>query len=263
MIGLYTILKSVRSTDFRFLTADCEKSVSLGDDKMVQVALDRTAEISPPRILKQDLVRLLLLDVFAGEVESGDRLIEASLAERFGVSRTPIREALFTLSAIGIVELRPNCGAVMRPFGLQQVREIYEIREVLEADACRRACGRIAPMDLKEQIESFEALAEQKNKNGAWSQAEWAADKRLHFTIAAHCANTRLAEVIAMHNELIQIVRETVGNQRRWQEVAVYEHLAILKPLYQNKTEAAAQAMRDHIHAACAAALDVLKRHLD
>lgn len=229
---------------------------------MAQATLD-TAAAAPPKILKQDLVRLLLLDVFSGQLKSGDRLIEASLAERFGVSRTPIREALFTLSAIGIVELRPNCGALMRPFGLQQVREIYEVREVLEADACRRACGRIAPVDLQDQIDTFQAMADQKNKNAAWSQAEWAADKRLHSTIAAHCANKRLAEVIALHNELIQIVRETVGNQRRWQEAAVQEHLAILKPLLQNKPTAAAQAMKDHIQAACTAALEVLKRHLD
>lgn len=211
------------------------------------------------RILKQDLIRTLLLEMFRGELRSGDRLIEVALAKRFDVSRTPVREALMGLSAIGLVELRPNCGAVMRPFGLEQIREIYDVREILEGEACRRACGKIAPAVLEEIRLAFENLRNQARHDKDWSHAEWVVDCRLHETIVQHSGNKRLAEEVATYGELIQIVRETVGNARRMQEQAIGEHLEIVDALLRNKPEAAATAMRRHIHSAANCALESLR----
>lgn len=211
------------------------------------------------RILKQDLMRTLLLEMFRGELRSGDRLIEVALAKRFAVSRTPIREALMGLSAIGLVELRPNCGAVMRPFGLEQIREIYDVREILESEACRRACGRIAPAVLQEIKAEFENLRDRPRHDKEWSHAEWVVDCRLHETIVQHSGNKRLAEEVATYGELIQIVRETVGNARRMQEQAIGEHLEIVDALLRNKPEAAAEAMRRHIRSAASCALESMR----
>jgi len=211
------------------------------------------------RILKQDLMRTLLLEMFRGELRSGDRLIEVAIAKRFKVSRTPVREALMGLSAIGLVELRPNCGALMRPFGLEQIREIYDIREILESESCRRACGRIAPAVLQEIKAEFESLRDQSRHDKEWSHAEWVVDCRLHETIVQHSGNKRLAEEVATYGELIQIVRETVGNARRMQEQAIGEHLEIMEALLRNKPEAAADAMRRHIRSAATCALESMR----
>lgn len=220
-----------------------------------------TAKAASTAALKTSLLRSLLLDMFAGRIKSGDRLVEEPLAERYGVSRTPVREALFHLSAIGLVALRPNCGAVMLPLGLRQIRDIYEVREILEVEACRRACGGIAPVLLKDLSSEFESLAAQRRHDGNWTAGEWAADCRLHETVAQHCGNPRLAHELARYAELIQIVRETVGGARQHVD-AVYQHLKILRPLLKNDPDAAADAMRDHIKRATKVALDALRRHL-
>lgn len=214
---------------------------------------------SQAKVLKEDIIRSLLLEMFRGELRSGDRLVETALAKRFNVSRTPVREALMVLSAIGLVELRPNCGAVMRTFGLEQIREIYDVREILEGEACRRACGRIAPAELQEMKLEFERLASEPRHDRQWSYEEWVVDSRLHETIVRHSGNNRLAEEVATYGTLIQIVRETVGNARRMQEQAIGEHLDILDALLRNRPDSAADAMRRHIRSAARAAMESLE----
>ncbi len=213
-------------------------------------------------ILKPDLVRQMLLSVFAGDWRTGDRLLEVELAERFGVSRTPVREALQELAAIGIIELRPNCGAVMRTFGSRQVREIYQVREILEVEATRMACGRLEPNKLDLLQRRFEVLLETRLRDAAWAEKEWTADRNLHDMIAAACGNERLSGEIDRYGKLVQVIRETVGNQRDAQAAATADHIEILKALIANRPTAAAEAMRRHLRGAADAAVLALEPNL-
>src|SRR5690606_4193138 len=77
---------------------------------------------------KRVVVRGLLAGLLRGEWEGGARLTEAEAVAKFGVSRTPVREALLELQGLGFVELRRNCGAVFLPFGPDELREIYAVR---------------------------------------------------------------------------------------------------------------------------------------
>lgn len=219
------------------------------------------AVISEP-IYKPDLVRRLLLAFFSGEWQAGTRLPEVDLAARFGVSRTPVREALQELSAIGFVELRPNCGAVARSCGPQEVREIYEVREILESEAARRACGGIEPRKLAALTADFQQLQSESRRDEAWSRREWAADRQLHECISEGCGNRRLAGELARYGQLIQAIRETVGNVRQAQVAAIGEHLAILKALRTDHPERAATAMREHIQSASRHAVEALGARL-
>ncbi len=221
-------------------------------------AVKTLAVISEP-VYKPDLVRRLLHAFFSGEWRAGDRLPEVELAERFGVSRTPVREALQELAAIGLLELRPNCGAVARDCGPQEVREIYEMRELLEGDATRRACGGIEPRKLDALSADFDHLLQAGRRDAAWSAREWEADRHLHELIAAACDNRRLAAEIARYSQLIQVIREVVGNQREAQVAAIGEHLAILKALRAGKPDQAAEAMRRHIRSAAGHAITTLQ----
>ena len=219
------------------------------------------AIISEP-IYKPDLVRRLLLAFFSGEWAEGDRLPEVELARRFGVSRTPVREALQELANAGLIELRPNCGAVARACGPQEIRELYEVRAILEAAAVRLACGRIEPRKLDELATTFRQLLADSRRDAEWSRREWAADQLLHELIAQGCGNQRLAAELARHNQLLQAVREAVGNLREAQVAAVREHLAILKALRAENAEQAEEAMRRHIRSAAAHAIDALTQRL-
>src|SRR5262249_9563731 len=94
------------------------------------------------------IVQSLLSDVIGGRLRAGDHLVTQGLADRFGVSHTPVREALMTLAGLGLVELQPNRGAVVRRVSADEVREVCQVRRALECEAVRRACGRIDPVAL-------------------------------------------------------------------------------------------------------------------
>src|SRR6516164_9875301 len=88
---------------------------------------------------RQTITASLLADVFQGRLRAGEHLVTQELAERFGVSHTPIREALIALAGIGIIDLVPNRGAIVRRVTAHEVREVYHVRRVLECEATRSA----------------------------------------------------------------------------------------------------------------------------
>ncbi len=212
---------------------------------------------SPARV---KVTRGILTGVFAGRLDSGRRLVETELAELFGVSRTPVRESLGELAGVGLVALKPNCGAVIREFGPAQVREIYQVRGVLEAEATRMVCGRLAAGLLDGLSDEFLDQLNSPSNGQAWARRVWQADCRLHETIAANCGNFRLAEEIRRYGNFVQAIRETVGNRDRAQEAAIREHLEILKSIKADKPEAAAAAMRNHIDIAGEAAVTAMEK---
>src|SRR3954454_17732051 len=95
------------------------------------------------RALVDKLAAQLQARVLSGEFPSGTRLRQETLAEEFGVSRTPVREALRKLQATGLVELQPNRGALVRGLSLREIRDAYEVRAELEALAAELAAERI------------------------------------------------------------------------------------------------------------------------
>ena len=97
---------------------------------------------------RQAIVQSLLTEVFEGRLRAGQHLVTQDLADRFGVSHTPIREALIALAGIGIIDLLPNRGAVVRRVTARDVREICQVRRVLECEAARNACGRADAAEL-------------------------------------------------------------------------------------------------------------------
>ncbi len=218
----------------------------------------RVQRVQPEPIFRLDLVRRLLREMFEGRWTGGDRLVETELAARFGVSRTPVREALSELAAVGLIEMRPNCGAVMRPFGPSQIEELYEVRGVLESHATQQACDRVDPREITHLLATCEALLADKARDAEWSRRAWAVDRALHELLAAGSGNRRLAEEIARYGRFAQVIREVVGNRSHAQEEAVRQHLDILRAVAARQPQTAAEAMRRHLQAAALAALDVL-----
>src|SRR6478609_9477011 len=102
----------------------------------------------------------MLTEVFAGRMRAGQHLVTQDLAARFGVSHTPIREALIALAGIGIIDLLPNRGAVVRRVTARDVREICQVRRVLECEATRNACGRTDNAELEAMAVNFRGLIE-------------------------------------------------------------------------------------------------------
>lgn len=95
--------------------------------------------------------------ILAGELPAGRRLGEVALAERLGVSRTPVREALSRLAAEGLVELTPRRGARVASFSAEELESIFAVRAALEPLGAARAAERATPAD----VEGLQALAEE------------------------------------------------------------------------------------------------------
>jgi DNA-binding GntR family transcriptional regulator len=203
---------------------------------------------------RQAIVQELLAGVFRGHHRAGEHLGTEQLARRFGVSHTPIREALVALAGIGIIDLLPNRGAVVRRVGAQDVREVCQVRRILECAATRSACGRIAPAELNILAAELRRLLAVKSpgRNGFIQDAR-AIDSRLHDLIASSCGNAFLANELGRLKILFRAFRDVAwehdgarNDYRRLAEEA-REHLAIVEALLAGDGRKAARAMSRHI----------------
>lgn len=203
---------------------------------------------------RKTIVESLIADVFQGRLRAGKHLVTQELSERFGVSHTPIREALISLAGMGIIDLQPNRGAVVRRVSKRDVKEVCAVRRALECAATRGACGRIQPIELHGLVAELEDLTQTPAQDGAkFTQKARELDNRLHDTIAASCGNSFLANEINRLKILFRAFRdvswdrfEVAADGHRLAEEA-HEHLAIVKALAQDDGKSAARAMSRHI----------------
>jgi DNA-binding GntR family transcriptional regulator len=203
---------------------------------------------------RRAIVQSLLTEVFHGRLRAGQHLVAQELAERLGVSQTPIREALIELAGIGIIDLLPNRGAVVRKVTTKDVREICEVRRVLECEAARRACGRIELAVLHGLADELRRLMTVSSQSAAEFIAEArAVDSRLHDLIASSCDNAFLANELSRLKLLFRAFRDVAwerdearNDYHRIAEEA-HEHLAIVEGLLAGDARAAALAMARHI----------------
>jgi DNA-binding GntR family transcriptional regulator len=204
--------------------------------------------------LRQRIVESLLADVFRGQLTAGRHLVTQELADRFNVSHTPIREALIAVAGMGIIDLVPNRGAVVRQITSREVREVMQVRRALECEAVRLACGRIDLRELNSLAADLKRLADRKaSQPGRFVEQARSLDNRLHDLIASSCGNRFLANELDRLKTLFRtfrdaawIEREAHNDYRRLADEA-REHLAILEALRQGDQRSAALAMSRHL----------------
>jgi DNA-binding GntR family transcriptional regulator len=203
---------------------------------------------------RQTIVESILADVFQGRLRAGEHLVTQQMAERFGVSHTPIREALLTLAGIGIVDLLPNRGAIVRRVGSNEVREVFQVRRVLECEATRCACGRIELAHLHAIADDLRSLMSATAPRGARFIAQArAVDSRLHDLIAESCGNAFLGKELGRLKILFRAFRDVAWERDEarndYHRLAseTREHLAIVEALLAGEPKEAARAMSRHI----------------
>jgi DNA-binding GntR family transcriptional regulator len=211
--------------------------------------------------LRSQVTNRLLTGIFVGRYRSGQRLVVQHLADQYRVSPTPVRESLVELSGLGLVDLLPNRGAVVRRFGPTEVREISQIRRVLESEAAR--CVAAAPPMAALQTLEHELTRLQDTPIGPeWDADVRAADTSLHMLIAESCGSTRLTAEIQRYLTMFRMLRD-VSHQR--DAVSNYahsndlpEHLAVVRSLLGSDADGASRAMAAHIDSAAANLGEVL-----
>jgi DNA-binding GntR family transcriptional regulator len=198
--------------------------------------------------LRQSVTARILTGIFQRQFHSGSRLVAQHLCDLYQVSQTPVREALQELEALGIVEVAMNRGAVVRPFGPQQIHEMGQVRRVLEVEATRGACGRILPTELK-AVERALVQVQAISSDGERSRAGRAADTRLHTLIRSSCGNDRLAFEIDRYLTLFRALRDVSHERDAWTSSndMPEQHLAITRALLRSDADEAALAMDRHL----------------
>lgn len=203
---------------------------------------------------REGIVQSMLTDVFQGRLRAGQHLVTQELAQRFGVSHTPVREALITLAGIGVIDLLPNRGAIVRGMTARDVREVFQVRRALECEAVRSACGRIAERDLNLLAADLRKFSSATSRPSARLIAKARElDSRLHDLVARSCGNTLLANEIGRLKILFRAFRDVAWDHdqarrdyRRLAEEA-RQHLAIVEALSAGDRRAAMRAMSLHI----------------
>lgn len=202
--------------------------------------------------LVDDLAAQIRDRIMSGEYPVGTPLRQAELATTFGISRTPIREALRQLQSGGLIELHPNRGAVVRVPVPWEIREVYEIRADLEALAARRATARLDDASLVALRQANDAMYRRSTARATGRPVDPEdenANDRFHSDIAAASANTRLARMLAEINDAFprNVSAQLLLENSRHREENFAEHGHILDAMEKGDTDLAASLMRAHV----------------
>ncbi|WP_299475722.1 GntR family transcriptional regulator [uncultured Roseibium sp.] len=183
--------------------------------------------------------------IFGGVFQDGDRLDEVRLAEKFGVSRTPLREAFQRLALSGLVELVPRRGAFVRQPGPIELMEMFEVMAELEAVCGRLAARRISDVAIEELRDAnarCQMAVEAKDTDGYYIENE-----RFHKTIYRQSGNSFLEQEAAkLHKRLKPFRRQQLKFRGRMAQ-SMAEHEAIVDALARGEPEEAANALRNHV----------------
>jgi DNA-binding GntR family transcriptional regulator len=201
--------------------------------------------------------------VLSGEFASGSRLRQESLATEFGVSRTPVREALRKLQAAGVVQLEPRRGAKVRGPSAREVREAYEVRAELEGLAAALASARIRDDDLRRLRDAQASFQDSSRRLRVWKEreggvppppaeahAEWVRGNDLfHLVIQESAGNERLVATLAdLHQSFPRDLTWIVlGESSHLLEENVAQHAAVLAAIEARDAETARRRMAEHV----------------
>lgn len=212
---------------------------------------------SPPTTLRAMALDRLRQAIISGMFTPGQRLVERTLCDQLGVSRSVIREVIRHLDAEGLVTTEGQGPAVSR-LAWDDARQIYEIRSALESaavEACARMAGETAKTSLREAVEEIERCAQR----GDW-MAVLGATERFYETIFATGGHPIAGEIVRRLNGRIAQLRVlTLGSENR--KVTGPRRLReICDAIVENRPEAAGEACRSHIREACAIAEGLLAK---
>jgi DNA-binding GntR family transcriptional regulator len=216
--------------------------------------------------LVDELAAAIQARVLNGELETGTWLRQESLAAEFGVSRTPVREALRKLQASGLVEVQPRRGALVRGLTAREIREAYEVRAELEGLAAELAATRVRAAELRRlrdaQLlfrQSVASLLAWRDGTGAGAEpppdayAEWnRGNDQFHLAVQEAAGNARLAAMLAdLHRSFPRhLTWLALGENARLLEENVAQHEAVLDAIERHDSKAARRRMLEHVRRA-------------
>ncbi len=195
--------------------------------------------------LRDVVFQTLRKAILTGDLKPGERLMEIHLAEKIGVSRTPIREAIRKLELEGLVTNIPRKGAMVAEISVKGLKDVLEVRRALDSFCAELACERITE-DEKENLKAaFEAFIDATKTKDATVIAK--ADVSFHDIIIGATGNERIVALInnlaeQMYRYRFEYIKDESGHER-----LINEHKNLMEAIISGNVDAARNAAREHI----------------
>ncbi|BAF88442.1 transcriptional regulator [Azorhizobium caulinodans ORS 571] len=184
--------------------------------------------------------------IAAGRLEPGSRLDEQEIAARYGVSRTPVREAFRLLAASGLVELRGRQGAVVRSIGAHALIEMFQVMAEMEGLCARLAARRITPA----QMDKLRAIHEKLEQVATLKDIDlfYDVNQEFHEALYEASANAFLADQTRRLRNQVAAYRRRVTRMPTRISDTLREHAEVIAAIADHDAERAHKAMRDHVN---------------
>ena len=186
-------------------------------------------------------------DVSEFKLVPGDRFTETEISKRLGVSRTPVRQALFKLQQERFVEVLFRSGWRVLPFDFNQFEELYDLRMVLETTAAHRLCDGAQKVDnsMLEALAAIWLVSPDQRSSDTVQVAQW--DEAFHCALVAAAGNAEMARVHRDVTERIRVIRRLDFTKQPRIDATYEEHAKILKAIQRKRGDQAAMLLRSHI----------------
>lgn len=194
----------------------------------------------------EELRTILEEAIIKGELPPGTRLEEQELAERYGMSRTPVRETLRLLASTGLVEMRLRQGAVVATLTIPRLIQMFEVMADLEGLCARLAARRLPQRILEQMEEGHRACAEALQNNNP--EAFYDANRVFHEAIYAASNNGFLEETTRALRNRVAPYRRYVTYQPGRMIDTMREHEAVMAAIRAGDGDGADRLMRDHVN---------------
>ena len=195
-----------------------------------------------PRALYEEVAEQLRQRIFRRELEPGSWIDELKIAEEFGISRTPLREALKVLAAEGLVTMKVRRGAYVTEMSEKDLRDVYHLLSLLESDAA----GVVAERATDAQLKTLQDLHAELEAAVADREKFFAINERFHMHLLEMADNRWRSQMVADLRKVMKLNRHNSLFKQGRIEDSLGEHRAILAAMVARDAKATAKAMQAH-----------------
>ena len=195
-----------------------------------------------PRALYEEVAELLRQRIFSRELTPGSWIDELKLAEEYGISRTPLREALKVLATEGLVTMKVRRGAYVTEVSERDLADVYHLLALLESDAAGVVAAQATPQQLKE----LQGLHDELEKAAGNRERFFEINEAFHMRLLEIANNRWRDQMVADLRKVMKLNRHNSLLKSGRIEESLAEHRAIMQALAARDAEATAQRMREH-----------------
>jgi len=203
-----------------------------------------------PRALYEEVAELLRQRIFKRELEPGSWIDELKLAQAYGISRTPLREALKVLAAEGLVTMKVRRGAYVTEVSEQDLRDVYHLLSLLESDAAAMVATHASEAQLKE----LQSLHQQLEKSRSHTDKFFELNERFHMRVLEIANNRWRSQMVADLRKVMKLNRHNSLLKTGRIDESLAEHRAIVEAMVARDAGATATRVREHFSSGLQAA---------